>query len=363
MEPNNTIDPTSVSASLLKQIKKYRDDGKTQPLLILRLTGTNQHCAVCQYHPEKLKEISESLVSGLLVSGFVFFSESPNKAKPQEIKSKILEVLGVDNLDVFRYAGDSEELYKIVGEQEQIIEEASLVDAFRELQFLAACIKFRVPNNGAEDRDNSELLDLFTKSSGYFTISLNPTPENPEPEVYLVDRTDFTLSNDPLQKLELQKSTNLRWPNPAISASLLPENLSLAQLPSDFAKILIDFNFYGDTMPNTISQISKSQIDYFWLEFGIFINPEDVKNQRSVLLKILAEGKRVMRLISSQKNDKVVSSRGARIVRGDSTFWYDFGLKKNIKEQWQTSDFDSIFSLNLERQRLSDLSLPGEVGS
>jgi hypothetical protein len=93
---------------------------------------------------------------------------------------------------------------------------------------LAACIKFRVPNNGAEDRDNSELLDLFTKSSGYFTISLNPTPENPEPEVYLVDRTDFTLSNDPLQKLELQKSTNLRWPNPAISSSLLPENLSLA---------------------------------------------------------------------------------------------------------------------------------------
>lgn len=90
------------------------------------------------------------------------------------------------------------------------------------------------------------MLELFNKSQGYLTISLNSTQENPSPEVYLVDRSDLVLSNDPLQTLPNHTSSQT-LPNPALPSNLLPENPTLSELPVEFTKILIDLNFYGET--------------------------------------------------------------------------------------------------------------------
>jgi hypothetical protein len=77
----------------------------------------------------------------------------------------------------------------------------------------------------------------------------------------------------------------------------------------------------------------------------------------------LSEGKKVLRTLRSLGQEKVSHSSGVRLVRGDSTFWYDFNSKKSVKESWQTSDFDSIFALNLPRLYLSNLNLRGEIGA
>lgn len=83
-----------------------------------------------------------------------------------------------------------------------------------------------------------------------------------------------------------------------------------------------------------IVKTDKSDIEYFWLEFGIFVKPDQSKNQRQLLLGLLNEGRRVRRLLDSFGPEKVTRSAGVRIVQGDSTFWYDFSQKKNISELW-----------------------------
>lgn len=79
------------------------------------------------------------------ISGFVYFAESQVKTKAAEIKTQITQKLDLQELDVFRYSSDSEELYKVDGETEKKIDEGSLENSLNELKFLAACIKIRVP--------------------------------------------------------------------------------------------------------------------------------------------------------------------------------------------------------------------------